>query len=105
MRMLVTGAAGFIGSHYVRSLLTSGFADITPGGQPVTALTVIDSLGIDNGRTLPFIFHFSLTFTNSTKFNRCAICPIGNSSLCRFQKPRQHTSLELWQMRCPLKPT
>jgi dTDP-glucose 4,6-dehydratase len=46
MRMLVTGAAGFIGSHYVRSLLTSGFSDITPGDQPITAVTVIDSLAL-----------------------------------------------------------
>ena len=39
MRLLVTGAAGFIGSHYVRTLLTSGF-----DGAEVSALTVLDKL-------------------------------------------------------------
>ncbi len=39
MRLLVTGAAGFIGSHYVRTLLTSGF-----DGVEVSALTVLDKL-------------------------------------------------------------
>ena len=39
MRLLVTGAAGFIGSHYVRTLLTSGFE-----GVEVSALTVLDKL-------------------------------------------------------------
>jgi len=39
VRLLVTGAAGFIGSHYVRTLLTSGF-----DGAEVSALTVLDKL-------------------------------------------------------------
>ena len=39
MRLLVTGAAGFIGSHYVRTLLSSGF-----DGVEVSALTVLDKL-------------------------------------------------------------
>jgi dTDP-glucose 4,6-dehydratase len=39
VRLLVTGAAGFIGSHYVRTLLTSGFE-----GVEVSALTVLDKL-------------------------------------------------------------
>ncbi len=39
MRMLVTGGAGFIGSHYVRSLLTGAY-----GPQPDLAVTVLDAL-------------------------------------------------------------
>ena len=39
MRMLVTGGAGFIGSHYVRSLLTGSY-----GPQPDLSVTVLDAL-------------------------------------------------------------
>jgi dTDP-glucose 4,6-dehydratase len=39
MRILVTGAAGFIGSHYVRSVLTKGY-----GGPEVSSVTVLDKL-------------------------------------------------------------
>jgi dTDP-glucose 4,6-dehydratase len=39
MRLLVTGGAGFIGSHYVRTLLTGGY----PGAEH-TAVTVLDKL-------------------------------------------------------------
>ena len=42
MRLLVTGAAGFIGSHYVRSLL--GAETIGADGTGVAAVTVLDKL-------------------------------------------------------------
>ena len=38
MRLLVTGGAGFIGSHFVRSLLTGAY-----GPQPDVAVTVLDA--------------------------------------------------------------
>ena len=39
MRILVTGAAGFIGSHYVRTMLSGGY----PGYEDA-AVTVLDNL-------------------------------------------------------------
>jgi len=39
MRVLVTGGAGFIGSHYVRTLLTDGYP-----GLPGASVTVLDKL-------------------------------------------------------------
>jgi dTDP-glucose 4,6-dehydratase len=39
MRILVTGGAGFIGSHYVRTLLTGGYPGFEPDG-----VTVLDKL-------------------------------------------------------------
>ena len=39
MRILVTGGAGFIGSHYVRTVLTGGYTGFEPAG-----VTVLDKL-------------------------------------------------------------
>jgi dTDP-glucose 4,6-dehydratase len=39
MKILVTGAAGFIGSHYVRTMLTGGY----PGYEDAS-VTVLDKL-------------------------------------------------------------
>jgi dTDP-glucose 4,6-dehydratase len=45
MRLLVTGGAGFIGSHYVRTLLTGGFS-----ASSATAVTVLDKLTYSGNR-------------------------------------------------------
>jgi dTDP-glucose 4,6-dehydratase len=39
VRILVTGGAGFIGSHYVRTLLTGGYL-----GHEDASVTVLDAL-------------------------------------------------------------
>jgi dTDP-glucose 4,6-dehydratase len=45
MRLLVTGGAGFIGSHYVRTLLSGGFSPSS-----ATAVTVLDKLTYSGNR-------------------------------------------------------
>ncbi|GAA1793796.1 dTDP-glucose 4,6-dehydratase [Luedemannella flava] len=45
MRLLVTGGAGFIGSHYVRTLLSGGFQPSS-----VSAVTVLDKLTYSGNR-------------------------------------------------------
>jgi dTDP-glucose 4,6-dehydratase len=45
VRILVTGGAGFIGSHYVRTWLTDGY-----GTDPVRAITVLDKLTYSGNR-------------------------------------------------------
>jgi dTDP-glucose 4,6-dehydratase len=48
VRVLVTGGAGFIGSHYVRTLLTGGYADGSE--DPDVAVTVLDKLTYSGNR-------------------------------------------------------
>ncbi|TMC11882.1 MAG: NAD-dependent epimerase/dehydratase family protein, partial [Chloroflexi bacterium] len=43
MRVLVTGGAGFIGSHFVRTLLAGGYPDL--GSGPVTVLDKLTRAG------------------------------------------------------------
>ena len=59
MKLLVTGGAGFIGSHYVRTLLTGGY----PGFE-AAELTVLDSLSYAGNleNLSPVAGHPRLTF-------------------------------------------
>ncbi|MER7968980.1 dTDP-glucose 4,6-dehydratase [Streptomyces sp. NPDC096080] len=57
MRLLVTGGAGFIGSHYVRSLLSGAYP-----GHDGTRLTVLDSLTYSGTLTSLPPAHPRLTF-------------------------------------------
>ncbi len=59
MRILVTGGAGFIGSHYVRTMLAGGYA-----GYEQARVTVLDKLTYaGNLRNLP-LGHSRLTFVH-----------------------------------------
>ncbi|MFH9727540.1 dTDP-glucose 4,6-dehydratase [Streptomyces sp. NPDC017254] len=57
MRILVTGGAGFIGSHYVRSLLAGEY-----GGDGTDAVTVLDKLTYAGNRANLPVSHERLTF-------------------------------------------
>ncbi|GAB2786497.1 dTDP-glucose 4,6-dehydratase [Streptomyces daliensis] len=61
MRILVTGGAGFIGSHYTRSLLAGAYADASAGAEHAD-VTVLDKLTYaGNTASLP-MGHDRLTF-------------------------------------------
>ncbi|MGK5629452.1 dTDP-glucose 4,6-dehydratase [Streptomyces sp. URMC 123] len=57
MRLLVTGGAGFIGSHYVRTLLDGGYA-----GAENARVTVVDKLTYAGNRANLPLHHDRLTF-------------------------------------------
>src|SRR5258708_22066735 len=59
MRVLVAGGAGFMGSHYVRTMLSGGYPDFEQA-----AVTVLDTLGRygNLGTLAPVAGHPSLTF-------------------------------------------
>jgi dTDP-glucose 4,6-dehydratase len=58
MRLLVTGGAGFIGSHYVRTLLAGGYG---PGASTVTVLDKLTYSG-NRDNLAPVAGHPDLTF-------------------------------------------
>lgn len=57
MRLLVTGGAGFVGSHYVRALLSGGYA-----GSENAQITVLDKLTYAGNRANLPLRHPSLKF-------------------------------------------
>lgn len=62
MRILVTGGAGFIGSHYVRSLLAGEYAAEDPAGAVDASVTVLDKLTYAGNRANLPATHPRLTF-------------------------------------------
>ncbi|MEW1747554.1 dTDP-glucose 4,6-dehydratase [Streptomyces angustmyceticus] len=65
MKVLVTGGAGFIGSHYVRTLLAGGFP-----GQEDTAVTVLDKLTYAGNRANLPASHPRLAFVEGDVCDR-----------------------------------
>ncbi|MGI5261497.1 dTDP-glucose 4,6-dehydratase [Streptomyces angustmyceticus] len=65
MKVLVTGGAGFIGSHYVRTLLAGGFP-----GQEDTTVTVLDNLTYAGNRANLPASHPRLSFVEGDVCDR-----------------------------------
>ncbi|WP_260634760.1 dTDP-glucose 4,6-dehydratase [Streptomyces angustmyceticus] len=65
MKVLVTGGAGFIGSHYVRTLLAGGFP-----GQEDTTVTVLDKLTYAGNRANLPASHPRLSFVEGDVCDR-----------------------------------
>ncbi len=83
MRILVTGGAGFIGSHYVRTLLADGYPAVA--GADVTVLDKLTYSG-NLANLDPVTGHPRLTFVHGD------ICDPG---VLRRRRPRPRAGAEL----------